>query len=90
MILLILSMLLILAGCMEGSNKTENNIGSFRVGDEIYVCGCPMMCCNSHSREPGRCICNVPLRKATVSRIHNGKMYVTVNGRVKTFLIPEK
>jgi hypothetical protein len=49
-----------------------------------------MMCCNSYSREPGRCICNVPLRKATVSRIHNGKTYVTVNGRVKSLLIPEK
>ena len=89
-ILLILSMLLMLTGCPEGSNGTENKAGSFRVGEEIYVCGCPMMCCNSYSREPGRCICNVPLRKATVSRIHNGKTYVTVNGRVKSLHIPEK
>jgi hypothetical protein len=31
----------------------------------------------------------LPLRKGTVSRIHNGKMYVTANGRVKSFSLPE-
>ncbi len=89
MFLLILSTLLILAVCLE-AHGTEKKPEPFRVGDEIYVCGCPMMCCNSFSREPGRCVCNVPLRKATITRIDNGKMYVTVNGRVKSFVIPEK
>lgn len=89
-LLLILGMMLVLTGCLE-ANRADKKSESYQVGEDIYVCGCPMMCCNSYSREPGRCICNVPLRKATVTRIHNGKMYVTAtNGRVKSFLIPEK
>ena len=88
-LLLVLSMMLVLTGCLE-ANRTEKKSESYRVGEDIYVCGCPLMCCNSYSKEPGRCICNVPLRKAAVTRIHNGVMYVTVNGRVKSFLIPEK
>jgi len=90
MVILLVSMMLILTGCLEASG-TEKNPEPFRVGDEIYVCGCPMMCCNSYSREPGRCICNVPLRKGTITKIHNSKIYVTVSGgRVKSFFVPEK
>lgn len=88
--ILLVSMMLILAGGPE-SHGEEKKPEPFRVGDVIYVCGCPMMCCNSYSRNPGKCICSVPLRKGTITKIHNRKMFVTVDGgRVKSFFLPEK
>jgi len=88
--ILLVSVMLILTGIPEASGA-EKSTEPFRVGDVIYVCGCPMMCCNSYSRNPGKCICNVPLRKGTITKIHNRKMFVTVDGgRVKSFFLPEK
>lgn len=89
----ILIALLLLLGCSTGRNETAKNpLEEFKAGEPAYVCGCPLMCCNSISRVPGgRCTCNVPLRKGTVSRIQDGKVYVKIDdGREKRFFIPNR
>lgn len=43
-------MLLVLSGCDgEQSDKPKVILGKLVVGESVYVCGCPMMCCNSIS-----------------------------------------
>lgn len=89
----ILIALLLLLGCSGGRNDIPKTaLDEFKVGESAYVCGCPMMCCNSISRSPGgRCTCNVLLRKGTVSRIEDGRVYVRIDdGREKRFFIPKR
>jgi len=79
-----------LLGC-SAQHDTEPKVvlSELRTGESVYVCGCPMMCCNVVSRGPGRCTCNVPLKRGAVSRIRNGKIYVSVSGREKVFSLPK-
>jgi hypothetical protein len=89
----ILIALLMLLGCSGGRSENPKTVlEEFEVGESAYVCGCPLMCCNSISRIPGgRCTCNVPLRKGTVSRIQDGRVYVKIDdGREKRFFIPNR
>jgi hypothetical protein len=82
----------ILAGC--NPSRPDEQLPSpenFQVGETVYVCGCPMMCCNSISRNPdGRCICNMPLRKGTVSKIQDDIVSVTVFGREKIIFLKNR
>jgi hypothetical protein len=82
--------LLVLLGCMASRNEMSSaDLEQFKIGDTAYVCGCPMMCCNSISRKPGgRCNCNNPMKKGIVSRIQDGRVYVRIaDGREKSFFI---
>ena len=88
--LIILVALIVLLGCTAGRNESPKaDLDQLKIGETVYVCGCPMMCCNSISRVAGgRCDCNQPLRKGTVSRIRDGRVYVTIDdGREKRFFI---
>ena len=82
--------LVILLGCTAGRNEfPKAALDKLDVGEAVYVCGCPMMCCNSITKlAGGRCDCNQPLRKGTVSRIQDGRVYVKIDdGREKRFFI---
>ncbi len=88
--LIFLIALIVLLGCTAGRNEfSKVSVEKLEVGETVYVCGCPMMCCNSISRTAGRrCDCNQPLRKGTVSRIQDGRVYVKIDdGREKRFFI---
>ncbi|MCK9392430.1 MAG: hypothetical protein M0Q01_12800 [Syntrophales bacterium] len=89
---IILFVLICILSCNAGRKENpEVVLEKLVVGETVYVCGCPMMCCNSISRNPkGRCTCNVPLKQGIVSRIKDGKVYVIVSGRGKTFTIPSR
>jgi len=90
--MIILFVVIVLAGCGTGRDGNPKAVPeSFKVGESVYVCGCPMMCCNSVSKEPGRCACNVPLRKGNVSRIREGAVFVKIDdGREKRFFITNR
>jgi hypothetical protein len=91
--LIILIALIVLLGCTASRNETQTaDIEKLEIGETVYVCGCPMMCCNSISKTAGgRCACNHPLRKATVSRVRDGRVYVKIDdGREKRFFIKNR
>jgi hypothetical protein len=83
----ILFVLISILGCTPVLNENMNvDLKKLKVGDTVYVCGCPDMCCNSISKSPGGyCGCNFPLKQATVSKIQNGLIHVNVSGREKVF-----
>lgn len=85
--------LIVLLSCTAGRNDIQKaDLDKLEIGETVYVCGCPMMCCNSISRTAGgRCACNHPLRKATVSRVQDGRVYVKLDdGREKRFFIKNR
>ncbi|MCX5882694.1 MAG: hypothetical protein NTU74_13110 [Deltaproteobacteria bacterium] len=82
----------LLIGC-NPSRQDEKLLSSegYQIGETVYVCGCPMMCCNSLSRDPdGRCLCNMPLRKGTISKIQDHIIIVTVFGREKVIFLKNR
>jgi hypothetical protein len=91
MIVIVAAALLI--GC-SSSRQDEELVSSseeYRMGETVFVCGCPMMCCNSISRKSdGRCVCNMPLRKGTVSKIQDHIIIVTVSGREKVIFLKNR
>jgi len=53
-----------------------------KAGDTIYVCGCGEECkCGSLSKKEGECVCGKKLIKTTVSKVENGKVFYTVEGK---------
>ena len=91
--IIILIALLIIPGCAPGGNEIKTaDPEKLKIGETVYVCGCPMMCCNTISRAPGgRCACNVPLKKGSVSGIRDGMVYVKADdGREKRFMIKDR
>ncbi len=91
--LIIMIALIVLLGCTGGRTDIQPaDLEKLEIGEAAYICGCPMMCCNSISRVPGgRCACTVPLRKGTVSAIREGMVYVTIDdGRQKRFFIKRR
>jgi hypothetical protein len=84
---------IVLLGCTPGRNDVQTaDLSKLKTGETVYVCGCPMMCCNSISRTAGgRCDCNQPLQKGTVSRIQDDRVYVRIDdGREKRFFIKNR
>mgnify|MGYP001485603224 CR=1 FL=1 len=91
--LIVLIALIALLGCTADRNEfPKASLEKLKVGETVYVCGCPMMCCNSISKiAGGRCDCNQPLRKGTVSRIQDGRVYVNIDdGREKRFFLKNR
>jgi hypothetical protein len=89
----VLIVLLLILGCTTGRNESRRaDLETLEIGETVFVCGCPMMCCNSISRtQGGRCDCNNPLRKGTVTAIRNGRIYVKVDdGREKRFFLKKR
>ncbi len=85
----LIALLIVLACTRGGGEFPKANPGNLRVGETVHVCGCPMMCCNTISRTgDGRCDCNQPLRKGTVTKIQNGRVHVMIDdGREKRFFV---
>jgi hypothetical protein len=87
--MIVMFVLITILGCTPVLNEnTSVDLSKLKVGETVYVCGCPDMCCNSISKNPGGyCECNFPLKQATVSKIQDNKAYVEVSGREKIFYI---
>ena len=87
---LIIAAFICFSGCLPAiDDKDKIDIRSLKVGEIVYACGCPEMCCNSISKNPsGVCGCNYPLKRATVLKIQDNKIHVKVSGREKIFFIP--
>jgi hypothetical protein len=91
MIAIVAAMLLIGCSPSRQDEKLPSSSEEFKTGETVYVCGCPMMCCNSISRNPdGLCLCNMPLKKGTVSKIQNRIVIVTVYGREKIIFLKNR
>jgi hypothetical protein len=90
-ITIVMFLLITLLGCTPVLNENSNiDLSKLKAGETVYVCGCPDMCCNSISRNPGGyCGCNFPLKQGTVSKIQGSKVYVKVSGREKIFSISD-
>jgi hypothetical protein len=83
----------VLVGCDTSGRdeKLPSTFEQFQIGETVYVCGCPMMCCNTISRNSdGRCACNMPLRKGTVSKIQDHMIIVSVFGREKIVFLKNR
>jgi hypothetical protein len=82
----------VLFNCSSVRQEEARSVSQeYKVGETVYVCGCPMMCCNIISREAnGRCICNVPMKEGIVSKIHGHKIVVTVSGRGNKTIIANR
>ncbi len=82
----------ILINCSSVRQEDSRPVSQeYKVGETVYVCGCPMMCCNIISKDAnGRCICNVPLKEGIVSRIDGHKVVVTVSGRGKNIFLANR
>ena len=83
----------LLFGCSPSKQdeKLPSSSEEYRIGETVYVCGCPMMCCNSLSRNADdRCLCNMPLKKGTVSKIRDHIVIVTVFGREKIIFLKNR
>ncbi len=75
----------------NGSDSHESALDKLEVGKGMYVCGCPMMCCNTISLIPNRsCACNFPLQKGIISKIHSGMIVVNASGREKIIFYTKK
>jgi len=84
---------MLLIGCSPSrqDGKQPSISDGYQIGETVYVCGCPMMCCNSLSREPGGwCLCNMPLRKGIVSKIQDHILIVKVSGREKIIFLKNR
>jgi hypothetical protein len=90
--LIALIALIVLMGCTAvRDDQPKAVLEDYKVGETVYVCGCPMMCCNSIAKQPGgRCMCGHRLRRGIVSRIRDGKVYVQVSDREKSFFITSR
>ena len=64
---------------------------AFKVGDEVYVCGCGAGCdCLMMSHKAGKCACGKDLVKTKIEKIAKGKATVMVNGKAEVFPVTGK
>ncbi|WP_298432486.1 hypothetical protein [Geobacter sp.] len=72
--------------CLGIAGVALAGAGGFRVGEEIYVCGCGAKCpCDEVALKGGKCTCGKDLVKAKVTGVAKGKVVVTVEGKERTF-----
>lgn len=64
----------------------DEKLPVFKVGDTIYVCACGAGCdCQTMSRNDGKCTCDKPLAKTTVTKVEGDKLYAKVGGTEQAF-----
>jgi hypothetical protein len=69
----------------------DKELPVFKAGETVYVCGCGAGCdCQTISRNDGKCTCDKPLVKTTVTKVEGGKLFAMVNGAEQTFLTKAK
>lgn len=82
-VLLVLSMLFVCAA-VSLAFAAKGPTGKFdaKAGDTIYVCGCGEGCdCGTLAKKEGKCGCGKELIKTTVTKVENGKVFYTVDGK---------
>jgi len=91
MFMIIILTMIVIGGCAPRLNENPVvDLRELKVGETVYVCGCPDMCCNSISRDAGgQCACNYPLKQGVILKIQEGKIYVKVSSQEKIFYIPK-
>jgi hypothetical protein len=58
----------------------------FKAGETVYVCACGSGCdCQTISRNDGKCTCDKPFAKTTVTKVEGGKLFAKVNGTEQAF-----
>ena len=64
----------------------DKELPVFKAGETVYVCGCGAGCdCQTISRNDGKCTCDKPLAKTTVTKVEGDKLYAKVNGAEQAF-----
>lgn len=64
----------------------DKELPVFKAGDTVYVCACGTGCdCQTISRNDGKCTCDKPLAKTTVSKVEGGKLFALVNGTEQAY-----
>ena len=64
----------------------DEKLPVFKVGDTIYVCACGAGCdCQTISRNDGKCSCDKPMAKTTVTKVEGDKLFAKVNGAEQAF-----
>ena len=47
---------------------------AFKIGNEVYVCNCPEVCCQTISKHAGKCPCGIDMVKAKVTGTVKGEV----------------
>lgn len=69
----------------------DEKLPVFKAGETIYVCGCGAGCdCQTISRNDGKCTCDKPLVKTTVTKVEGEKLFASVNGTEQGYLTKAK
>ena len=64
----------------------DKELPVFKAGETVYVCGCGAGCdCQTISRNDGKCTCDKPLAKTTVTKVEKGKLFASVNGTEQAY-----
>lgn len=64
----------------------DKELPVFKAGETVYVCGCGAGCdCQTISRSDGKCSCDKPLVKTTVTKVEGEKLFASVNGAEQTY-----
>jgi len=82
-VLLAVSLLLLFAAVsLVFAAKGPSGTFEAKAGDTIYVCGCGEGCaCGSLAKKEGTCSCGKELVKTTVTKVENGKIFYTLDGK---------
>ena len=55
---------------------------TFKAGDKVFVCGCGAGCdCDTVSFKAGKCGCKKDMVGATVTKVEDGKVFYTIDGK---------
>jgi hypothetical protein len=69
-----------------GTAFADEALPVFKAGDTVYVCACGAGCdCQTISRNDGKCTCDKPLAKTTVTKVEGDKLFAKVNGVEQAF-----
>jgi hypothetical protein len=82
--ILVVFSLLILVGAASLALADKSNSGKFagKAGDTIFVCGCGESCkCGTIGLKEGKCGCGQNLVKTTVTKVENGKVLYSLEGK---------
>lgn len=64
----------------------DEQLPTFKAGETVYVCACGAGCdCQTISRNNGKCSCDKPMAKTTVTKVEGDKLYAQVSGTEQAF-----